>query len=355
MNKRYLQSIKLANEAGFCVELLDYGATISSIMVPVDGRSLNVILGYPKPADYLRDSFYLGATVGRYAGRIDRGRFTLNDRRYQLATGDDVHCLHGGPQGFSRQFWSVDMGSDSHSVTFRHLAPDGDQGFPGRLAVSARYSLHGDYGLLIGYQAMSEAKTVINLSNHAYFNLNGNLNDNPRKNTSDISNHSIIINADRYAVPGQADIPTGELRKVDGSRFDFRQATLLKDRIGEGGFGSEYGYDHTFELNGDGDKLAFAAEAHAPDSGLWLKVHTTQPALQFYTGEYLDSPMHRRSGLCFEAQNFPDAPNQPAFPCAVLEPGETYAHSILYEFGRTVSAATASTSATPGTLSRKDD
>jgi aldose 1-epimerase len=329
MNERLLQSIELENEAGFQVGLLNYGATIHSILVPLDGRDLNVVLSPPRLQDYLHDTFYLGATVGRYAGRIDRGRFALNGRRYQLATGDNMHCLHGGPQGFSRQIWSVDGGSDSKTATFHFDSPDGDQGFPGKLAVSVRYSLRGDYGLLIEYQAVSDAETVINLSNHAYFNLNGNLNGS----TSDITNHSIAINADRYAVPNEADIPTGELREVDGSRFDLRQAALLMDRIGGGGFGSEYGYDHTYELNGGREKLAFAAAAHSPDSGFWLKVHTTQPALQFYTGEYLGSPMQRRGGFCFEAQNFPDAPNQPVFPCAVLEPGNTYSQSILYEFG----------------------
>jgi len=201
MNERLLQTIELENEAGFQVSLLNYGATIHSILVPMDGRDLNVVLSSPGLQDYLHDSFYLGATVGR------------------------------------------------------------------------------------------------------------------------------------YAVPNEVDIPTGELREVDGSRFDLRQAALLMDRIGGGGFGSEYGYDHTYELNGGREKLAFAAAAHSPDSGLWLKVHTTQPALQFYTGEYLDSPMQRRGGFCFEAQNFPDAPNQPAFPCAVLEPDNTYSQSILYEFG----------------------
>ena len=154
-----------------------------------------------------------------------------------------------------------------------------------------------------------------------------------RASRSEITNHSIVINADRYAVPDQADIPTGELRAVDGSRFDFRQAVVLGDRLSEGGVGPEYGYDHTYELNGDKQKLAFAAAAYSPDSGLWLRVHTTQPALQFYTGEYLGTPMKRRGGFCFEAQNFPDAPNKQAFPSSVLEPGKTYAQSILYEFG----------------------
>ena len=268
--------------------------------------------------------------MGRYAGRINRGLFKVSNREYQLATGDNIHCLHGGPQGFSRRFWSVDAGSDSQSITFRLETPDGDQGFPGKLAVSVSYSLRGDYGLLIEYEAVTETATIINLSNHAYFNLNGKLYEG----TSEIINHSIVIHADRYAVPDQADIPTGELREVAGSRFDFRQAVLLSERIVEGEFGSEYGYDHTYELNGDEEKLTIAAAAHSPDSGLWLKVHTTQPALQFYTGDYLDTPIRRRGGLCFEAQNFPDAPNQPAFPCAVLEPGKTYSQSILYEFGR---------------------
>jgi aldose 1-epimerase len=328
MNERCLQKIELGNEAGFQVGLLDHGATISSIRVPVDGHRLNVVLAYPDRMDYLNDSFYLGATVGRYAGRINHGQFILKGRRYQLATGDNIHCLHGGPQGFSRQRWSADVGPDSQSAAFHLESPAGAQGFPGKMAVSVRYSLRGNYGLLIEYQAVSNADTIINLSNHAYFNLNGN----PGGCISDITNHRIVINADRYAVPDQADIPTGELRTVEGSRFDFRQAVLLRDRISEPGYGSDYGYDHTYELNRSRKKLAFAAAAHSPESGLQLKVRTTQPALQFYTGEYLDSPLHRRGGFCFEAQNFPDAPNKPGFPSAVLESGKTYTQSILYEF-----------------------
>jgi aldose 1-epimerase len=230
-----------------------------------------------------------------------------------------------GPEGFSRQFWSVDPGSDSSSVTFRYQAADGEQGFPGKLDVSARYSLHGAYGLLIDYRASSDAATVVNLSNHAYFNLNGY--------PGEIRNHSILINANRYARLDATDIPDGELLDVTGSRFDFTRLVPLAERIVEGGFGPENGYDHTFALNATDGTLAFAAAAFSPDSGLWLKVHTTQPALQFYTGEYLGPPVLRRGGLCFEVQNFPDAPNKANFPSAVLLPGQEYRQSILYEFG----------------------
>jgi len=329
MKEQCLQATELGNAAGFRVGLLNYGASIQSIIVPANGRNLDVVLAYPDFPDYLRDTFYLGATVGRYAGRIDRGRFALNGRRYQLATDDNLHCLHGGPRGFSRQFWSADVDSDSQSATFHHVSADGDQGFPGRLEVSVRYSLQGDYGLLIEYRAVSDAATVINLSNHAYFNLNGTQIGCP----GGITNHKIFINADRYAMLEKTDIPSGALCDVKGSRFDFRQPTLLSERVNEGGFGAEYGFDHTFALNHNNSKLALAAAAHSPESGIWLRVHTTQPALQFYTGEYLDKPMQIRGGFCFEAQNFPDAPNKPAFPSATLEPGQTYAHSILYEFG----------------------
>lgn len=329
MEDRRVKSIELVNEAGFRVGLLDYGATISSIKIPVDGRILDVVLGYPNPGDYLHDNFYLGATVGRYAGRIDHGCFTLNGRRYHLATGENIHCLHGGPQGFSKRFWSVDSGSDSKSAILRYQSADGDQGFPGRLEMSVRYSLSGDSGLLIEYRAESDAETVINLTNHAYFNLTGGLDDL----SSGITNHAIVINADCYAVLSETDIPTGELRDVTGSRFDFRQVSWLGGRVGANGFGSNFGYDHSFLLNGSGDGPVFAAAAHSPESGLWLKVHTTQPALQFYTGEYLGAPLRKRGGFCFEAQNFPDAPNQPLFPSSVLHPGQVHAQSIFYEFG----------------------
>ena len=320
-----MQRIELENEIGFRVGLLDYGATIQSICVPANDGDLNVALAYSDPADYVHDAYYLGSTLGRYAGRIAHGRLALSGRRHQLATGENIHCLHGGPEGFSSRLWSTEVDATSNFATFRYESPDGEQGFPGGLAASVRYSLHGDSGLLIEYLAISDAETVVNLSNHAYFNLNGK--------ASDITDHSVLINADRYAVADQGGIPCGELRDVGGSRFDFRQSTLLRDRVSEEGIGADFGYDHTFALNLSSERMAFAAAAFAPATGLWLKVSTTQPALQFYTGEYLGAPLTQRAGFCFEAQNFPDAPNIPGFPSAVLKPGAEYRHSILYEFG----------------------
>lgn len=321
----HLQYIELKNEIGFRVGLLDYGATIQSIYVPANDGDLNVVLAYPDPADYACDAYYLGSTLGRYAGRIGHGRLALSGRRYQLATGDNIHCLHGGPEGFSSRLWNADLDTASNIATFRYESPDGEQGFPGGLVASVRYSLHGDSGLLIEYLATSDAETVVNLSNHAYFNLNGK--------ASDITDHRVLINADHYAVADEGGIPCGELRDVSGSRFDFRQSTLLRDRVNEEGMGADFGYDHAFALNRSHEGLSLAAAAWAPATGLWLKVSTTQPALQFYTGEYLGAPLMQRAGFCFEAQNFPDAPNIPGFPTSVLKPGEEYRQTILYEFG----------------------
>ena len=227
MNKMYLQSLELHNKAGFRVGLLNYGATVSSITVPLEGRDLDLVLGYPALSDYLRDSYYLGATVGRYAGRIEHGRINLNGNRYQLETGDNEHCLHGGPQGFSQQFWLPELASDSKSATFCHESPDGDQGFPGKLAVRVRYSLVGDYGLLIEFEAASDTKTVINLSNHAYFNLSGR----QKGNAGGIGNHNVVINADRYARLDPTHIPTGELHAVRDSPIRLQTADPARKEV----------------------------------------------------------------------------------------------------------------------------
>ena len=319
-----MQTIELHNEAGFRVGLFALGASINSIIVPAGGRDHAVVLAYPELSDYLSDPYFLGATLGQYAGRIAHGQFALSGRRFQLATGDNVHCLHGGPEGFSRRFWSVAADSHSQSATFHYESADGEQGFPGKLAVSTKYSLKGDYGLLIEYRAWSDAETVINLSNHAYFNLNAS--------ESEITNHDVVINADHYARPDRDNIPTGEICEVADSRFDFRRPVTLNTRIADEIAGQEQGYDHTFALNKSNGGLEFAASAYSPLSGLRLSVFTTQPALQFYTSEYLGPPLLRRGGLCFEAQNFPDAPNQATFPSATLKPGEIYSEQILYKF-----------------------
>jgi aldose 1-epimerase len=317
-----MRTVELQNEAGFRVELLDLGACIRSIAVPVHGRDTEVVLTYPNQSDYLRDKYYLGATLGRYAGRIADGQFSLQGRPIQLRTGNNIHCLHGGPEGFSRQFWSCV--ADSRSAQFNYQSVAGEQGFPGNLEVEVRYSLRGEYGLLIEYTARTDAETVINLSNHAYFNLNGF--------ESDVTNHQVQINSDQIAESDVDGIPTGSLNALANSRFDFRQLVCLQDRIKGSAYGSDQGYDHTFALNNRNGGLSFAASAFSPLTGLQLNVHTTQPALQFYTGEFLGTPWLRRGGLCFEAQNFPDAPNLPAFPDARLKPGQIYSQKILYSF-----------------------
>ena len=319
-----MREFELKNKNGFRVGLLDHGASIRSVLIPgVDGP-LNAVLAYPDPTDYQSDVYFMGSTLGRYAGRIEHGQFTLNQRHYQLAMGDEMHCLHGGPDGFSSRAWTAEASPDSESLIFRYQSNDGEQGFPGRLSVSVRYSLQRDFGLLIEYQASTDADTVINLSNHAYFNLNSTANE--------IGNHHFTINADRYAVLDDHAIPTGELRDVEGSRFDLRRENSLSELMNSGNSAGTQGFDHAFELNRSGPGREFAASAWSPETGLRLRLFTTQAALQFYTGEYLGKPMQKRGGFCFEAQNFPDAPNKRGFPSAVLKPGQVYEQSILYEF-----------------------
>jgi aldose 1-epimerase len=318
-----LREIELRNNNGFLVSLLDHGATIRSVLIPTPDGPLNAVLTYPDQSDYLHDPFFLGSTLGRYAGRIALGEFSLNGRDYRLARGHEEHCLHGGPGGFSFRQWSVEETGES-SALFSYRSEDGEEGFPGGLSVSVRYSLQDDFGLLIEYEATSDADTVINLSNHAYFNLNSS--------AGGIENHHIVINSSRYAALDESAIPTGELLHVKGSRFDFKRAVCLNGRMRSADDGRARGFDHTFALNRSTKGRAFAASAYSPETGLSLKLFTSQPALQFYTGEYLRSPLCPRDGFCFEAQNFPDAPNHHNFPSAVLRQGGIYTESILYDF-----------------------
>ena len=313
-------SVTLEAASGFRVIVIDRGATIAAIQLPVAEERVDVALRYPRLEDYAHDNYYLGSTIGRYANRIANGRLRLNGGTYQLATdpADDGHCLHGGPDGLHRQSWLLDpAGSDR--VHCRYVARHGEQGFPGRLDISITYQLIGDSALAIEYEATCDRDTVVNLANHTYFNLD--------PNAATICDHELTINAARYTPIDDIKIPTGKLVSVEGSDFDFRSPVKLGSRMN-----GSAAYDHNFVLDMSSDRLREAATLFSPRSGIRLKLKTTQPGLQLYTGDGLAEPFHSRAGLCLEAQNFPDAPNQPGFPSATLKAGETYRQRSVYEF-----------------------
>jgi aldose 1-epimerase len=319
------------------IGILTYGGIIDRIDVPdATGVRANVVLGYPDLAGYTRaNKPYFGALIGRYANRIARGRFTLDGRVASLPINDPPNTLHGGTRGFDKAVWSVERAT-SHSVCLRHTSPDGDQGFPGELDVRVTYALDGTDGLRITYEASADAPTVVNLTNHSYFNLAGEA-------AGDILGHLLQLNASRYTPVGPDFIPTGELASVAGTPFDFRTPTAIGARIREGHAQLVIGrgYDHNWVLDrAPGPDLAHAAAAVDPTSGRRIDVSTTEPGVQFYSGNFLDASetgsggaIYRQSaGFALETQHFPDAPNLPSFPATVLRPGQRFESVTVFRF-----------------------
>jgi len=306
----------LRSPSGFEVTVLDVGAALQSIVVPTPGGPLECILNYDDPVAYQNDPFYIGVTIGRFANRIRDGRIIVDATPYQLDTNEVTtgHCLHGGADGFHRQRFDLDGEPDSAAVTCRLVSPDGAQGFPAEVCVDINYRLVGDCALSIEFVAAADAATVINLANHAYFNLD--------RRKGRIDAHHLRVAADRYTPVDETRIPTGEIAAVNNSPFDLRVMAPLAERS----------YDHNFVPGGEPGELRVLAELYCPYSGVGLSVYSTQPALQVYTGDFLDSPFAPRQGIALEAQQFPNAPNQKGFPSARLEPGETYRQQTIYEF-----------------------
>jgi aldose 1-epimerase len=322
-----LESTVLSARGGLEVELLNFGAALKSIQVPVGDERVNVLLTYPDNEDYLQGRGYLGATVGRYAGRIDSGVASLQGRSIQLVQNEQKtgHCLHGGEEGFSQKFWSLDQQTDD-SVTYEYVSVHGEQGFPGCLTTRVCYRLVGPTSLQIEYTARTDRETFVNLSNHAYFNLN--------KTKGRIDNHELWINSDQYAPLAENILPTGEIRRVADTVFDFRQRTRLGERLKseDPQLKLTGGFDHYFLLNKAKQQADLAAVVYSPDSGITMKLLTDQPGVLFYSGTWLDKPFEPREGLCLEFQDIPNAPNMDGFPSTVLRPGEIYRRRITLEF-----------------------
>lgn len=323
-----IKTTRLRAANGLDIKLLNLGATLQSIRIPTADGPLETLLGFEEARSYRTNPLFLGSTVGRYAGRIEKAQFELNGTRYRLDRNDpdNGHCLHGGSGGFHSRIWDTEEGGDEQWVSYRYVSEDGEQGFPGRLEVETRYSLVTPLSLQIDYRARCDSDTIINLTNHAYFNLNGD--------RSSIENHELWINSDLFLPMGSNMLPTGDIRAVNGTIFDFRQKAVLADRLAQDSNQLRVagGFDHFFLLNKAMKYPAIAASLASPSSGVRVKFYSSRPGVQLYTGNFLQGAFAKRSGLCLEFQNAPNAPNVDGFPSALLKAGTDYHRQLILEF-----------------------
>jgi aldose 1-epimerase len=336
-DERIAHLYTLTNDHGTEAKITNYGGIVVALRVPDrDGEMGDVVLGYDTLEEYVDDDCYFGCVVGRYANRIANGRFVLNGREYALAKNDGENHLHGGEKGFNKVLWDAKEveQTDRVGLVLSYICKDGEEGYPGNLSVRLVYILTNEDELRIGYTATTDGDTVVNLSHHSYFNLAGN-------GTGDILGHSLMIDAEMFTPIREGLIPTGELRKVAGTPLDFREPTEIGSRMESDHeqLGLGRGYDHNYVLNIRDGSLALAARVCEPLTGRVMKVYTTEPGIQFYSGNSLEnvagkggSVYRRHGGLCLEAQHFPDSPNKPGFPSTVLSPGETYSQTTVYRF-----------------------
>ena len=336
---RQVERFTLTSSSGITITVLSFGGAIQSILTPDrTGTLADVTLGYDTLAEYERDKSYLGSLVGRYANRIRAGRFSLDGRDYTLAQNAGGNHLHGGKRGFNKAVWTVEPFQDGADVgvVLEHLSPDGDEGYPGMLRVRVSYRLTANAELQIDFLATTDAATPVNLTQHAYFNLAGT-------GAGDILGHELELNASRFTPVDATLIPTGELRSVRGTPFDFSTAETIGSRIeaDDEQLRLAGGYDHNFVLDRRGTgELALAARLTDPVSGRGIDIHTTEPGIQFYTGNFLDGtvagkggiPHRYRSGLALETQHFPNSPNEPSFPSTILRPGAEHRSRTVYHF-----------------------
>ncbi|MDB0031506.1 galactose mutarotase [Opitutales bacterium] len=331
----------LTNANKMQVSLLDYGATVKEIVVPNrDGKLENVSLGFSNLKDYREKSPYFGSTAGRYANRIAKGKFSLNGKEYQLAVNNGVNHLHGGERGFDKIVWNAKIKDVGTGVVFTMRSPDGDEGYPGNLVSKVTYTLTNENELKIEYSATCDKETVLNLTNHTYFNLAG-------EGDSTILDHQLTLFADKFVATDETNIPTS-ISKVSGTPLDFTKPFVIGERIEQEHEQLQFGkgYDHTWVIRNEGgteDNLRHAATLRDPGSGRKMEIYTDQPGIQFYSGNYLDGsylghsgkPYPFRSGLCLETQVFPDSPNhqgEKGWKSCVLKPGDTYRHTTLHKF-----------------------
>lgn len=331
----------LRNENGFTVEISDFGGTIVKLLAPDrHGQFQDVALGFDSVDGYAQPGPYFGCTIGRCGNRLAHGRFSLDGRQYQLATNNNpagIPChLHGGPGGFDKVLWEADANSSpATQLRLRYLSRDGEEGYPGNLAATVEFSVTADNALRIDYSATTDRPTIVNLTNHSYFNLAG-------EGAGTVLGHVLTLNASRYTPVSAGLIPTGQIASVADTPFDFRAPHTIGERIDRANEQLRFagGYDHNFVLDHGGGSLGLTATVLEPQSGRELEVLTTEPGVQLYSGNFLDGTVRgknghayaRRTGFCLETQHFPDSPNHPSFPSIVLRPGETYRSTTVYRF-----------------------
>jgi aldose 1-epimerase len=327
---------RLRNATGMEARITNYGGVLMSLQVPdKNGAVADVVLGYDTVDEYIHNNPYFGCLIGRYGNRIAKARFSLDGERYQLAANDGPNSLHGGIKGFDKVCWDAQpgMSDEGPMLKLRYVSRHLDEGFPGNLDVVACYTLTHDGGLHIDFTATTDRKTIVNLTHHSYFNLAGG---------GDILGHRLFLNADHFTPVDPTMIPTGEVRPVDGTPFDFRTPTMIGARIDDNDEQLRLGpgYDHNWVIAKPENELGRVARVVEPISGRAMEVLSTEPGAQFYTGNFLNGTIvgkggwryTQRSGLCIEPQHYPDSPNQPGFPSVVLVPGATYKNTIVYRF-----------------------
>jgi aldose 1-epimerase len=328
----------LRNAAGMTARITNYGGIVVSLTAPDKaGNFANVTLGMDSLAGYEKGVPYFGALIGRYGNRIANGKFTLDGKAYTLAVNNGKNHLHGGLKGFDKVIWTATpFDGNEPTLKLTYVSEDGEEGYPGKLSIAVTYTLQKDNALCIDYQATTDKPTVVNLTNHAYFNLTGDA-------ANTILNHELTLNADHFLPVDPTLIPTGTRQPVSGTVFDFRKSTPIGQRINDttdvqiryGG-----GYDHAWILADSSSTLKQAATVYEPTSGRVMTVQTTEPAIQFYTGNFLDGTLtgrggvvyKKRSAFCLETEHYPDSPNQPAFPTVVVRPGQPYKTTTIYQF-----------------------
>jgi aldose 1-epimerase len=329
-----IELFTLTNGKGLRVRIMTYGATVVSLETPDRaGRTADIILGFDTLDGYLAVNPYFGSIVGRYANRIAKGTFALDGVTYKLATNNGENHLHGGVRGFDKVVWKAEpvMETGSVGVRLSYLSRDGEEGYPGNLSVTVVYTLTEADQLKISYEASTDKPTPVNLTNHSYFNLAG-------QGEGDILGHELMINADAFTPVDAGLIPTGEILPVKGTAMDFTVLKPIGAQIAE----VKGGYDHNFVLRGGGGRLELAAEVYEPSTGRVMEIDTTEPGIQFYTGNFLDGAITGKGGksykqhygFCLETQHFPDSPNRPEFPSTVLRPGEKFSSLTVYRFSQ---------------------